>query len=117
MASYTGRDTTRTTRLAWWVARIGEMRLDEVTDDHVHDALEELASSPPRYFAGKDADGKAIYKAKRTSRSPATVNRYAASLGAVFTWAIRRRITPKRAGYTRAAASNGGRSATSASDS
>jgi integrase len=96
MAAYIGRDPTRTTRLGWWVARIGQLRLDDVTDDHVHVALEELASTPPRYFAGKDADGRSIYKVKRAPRSPATVNRYAASLGAVFTWAIRKRITPKR---------------------
>ena len=39
---------------------------------------------------------KHIFKAKKALRSPATVNRYAASISAVFTWAVRRRIVPKR---------------------
>lgn len=95
MAHYTGRDTTRAQRLNWWRVKLGELRLGEVNDDHVHAALEELASQSSRFYAGDDADGKPIFKAKRKPLSPATVNRYAAALGAVFTWAIRRRIAPK----------------------
>lgn len=95
MAHYAGRDTTRGQRLAWWKARLAGVALDQVCDDHIHDSLEALAADSPRYWAGTDADGKAIYKAKRRALAPATVNRYAAAIGAVFTWAIRRRIAPK----------------------
>jgi integrase len=95
MAQYAGRDCTRVQRLGWWVRQIGVHRLDEVTDDHLHIALETLADKSARYYAGKDADGLPIYRAKRKPIAPATINRYAASISAVFTWAIRRRVAPK----------------------
>ena len=95
MAHYGGRDDTRVQRLTWWTAQAGGVALQDLTDDHVHDAIESLATQHSRYFAGKDADGRAIYKAKRRPLAPATLNRYAASLAAVITWAIKRRIAPK----------------------
>lgn len=95
MAHYEGRDSTRVQRLGWWSGHIGTTTLEELCDDHVHAALELLATQHSRYFAGKDADGRPIYKAKRKPLAPATVNRYAASLAAVVTWAIKRRIAPK----------------------
>ncbi|HEY2559927.1 MAG TPA: site-specific integrase [Caldimonas sp.] len=95
MAHYAGRDTTRSQRLSWWRARLGELRFDQVNDDHIHAALEALAADPARYWCGTDAAGQAIYKAKKRPRAPATINRYSAAIGAVFTWAIRRRVAPK----------------------
>ncbi|RYF56015.1 MAG: hypothetical protein EOO27_19495 [Comamonadaceae bacterium] len=95
MSHYTGRDSTRLQRLSWWCAQIGSTALQDVTDDHVHAALESLAQQPATYYAGKDAAGNAIYKSKRKSIAPATINRYSASIAAVFTWAIKRRIAPK----------------------
>ena len=95
MAHYAGRDTTRVQRLAWWAAQLGALTLSEVSDDQVHASLEHLATRVSRYFAGLDADEKPIFKARRRPLAPATVNRYAAALAAVFTWAIRRRIVPK----------------------
>jgi integrase len=95
MAHYTGRDTTRVQRLGWWAAKLGTVALQDLTDDHVFSALEQLATQPSRYFAGVDADGRRIYRAKPRQLAPATINRYAASLGAVITWAIKRRIAPK----------------------
>lgn len=95
MAQYEGRDITRTARLDWWRGQVGTLRLDEVNDDHLHAALEALARQPGRYYAGKDADGRPIYKARRKPLTGATVNRYAVAIGAVFTWAIRRRVAPK----------------------
>ncbi|MEP7301708.1 MAG: site-specific integrase [Caldimonas sp.] len=95
MAHYAGRDPTRIQRLGWWSKRIGHIELQALSDDEVHAALEELAQQRSRYFAGADVDGKAIYKDKRKAIAPATINRYAASLAAVITWAIKRRIAPK----------------------
>jgi len=95
MAHYSGADGTRQQRLGWWCAQIGTTPLQDLSDDHVHAALEALAAQQPRYYAGNDADGRPIYKAKRAPLAPATVNRYAASLAAVVTWAIKRRIAPK----------------------
>lgn len=95
MAHYTGRDSTRIQRLSWWVARVGTLTLQDLADDHVHAALEELAGQHSRYYAGSDADGRPIYKARKKPIAPATINRYAASLAAVITWTIKRRIAPK----------------------
>jgi integrase len=95
MAHYAGRDSTRVQRLSWWKAKLGAIALQDLTDDHVHAAIEELAMQHSRYFAGKDADDRPIYRAKRKPLAPATLNRYAASLAAVITWCIRKRIAPK----------------------
>lgn len=95
MATYAGRDTSRVQRMAWWRGQIGELRLDELDDDAVHAALERLAQQPNRFFAGMDADGKPIYRARRKPIGPATINRYCACLGSLCTWAMRMRITPK----------------------
>lgn len=95
MAHYAGRDTTRLQRLGWWRLKLQGLALQDLSDDQVHAALEELSRQPAKYYAGDDADGKPIYKAKRKQMAPATINRYAASLAAVITWTIKRRIAPK----------------------
>jgi integrase len=95
MADYSGRDDTRAQRLAWWRGQLGATTLADISDDHVAAALDHLATNPPRYFAGKDADGRPIMRAKRAKLAPATVNRYSAALASVLTWAVRRRIAPK----------------------
>lgn len=95
MAHYAGRDSTRVQRLNWWRHQVGAIALQDLSDDHVHAALEALAGQACRYFAGNDADGRPIFKAKKRELAPATINRYAASLAAVITWAIKRRIAPK----------------------
>lgn len=95
MAEYAGRDTTRAQRLGWWVDKIGGVTLAELTDDQIYFAVQDLAGQRGRYWAGKDADEKPIFRAKRRPLSPATLNRYAAALGAVLTWAVKRRIAPR----------------------
>ena len=75
MAHYSGRDTTRVQRLAWWAQQLGQLSLQEVADDHVYAALEALANRPSRYYAGKDAEGQPVYRAKDKAIAPATVNR------------------------------------------
>lgn len=96
MGQYPGRDTTRGHRLAWWQTRLGHLALQDLSDDHIHACLEDLAGQASRYFAGLDADGKPIHKARRKPVAPATVNRYNAALAAVITWAIKKRIAPKQ---------------------
>lgn len=95
MAHYAGRDASRVWHMNWWAARLGDVQLQDLSDDQVHAALEELSERHARYFAGKDADGKPIHRAKRKPLSGATINRYAAGLAAVVTWAIKKRIAPK----------------------
>lgn len=95
MREYAGRDTTRAQRLRFWSGRLGSVRLVDLSDDDVFAALEELRDQRGRYYAGKDADGRPIMKAKRKPLSAATLNRYQAALSATLTWAQRRRIAPK----------------------
>ena len=95
MSHYAGRDSTRGQRLRWWVAHLGTLQLQELSDDHVHAALETLAERNASFYAGTDDAGRKVFNAKRKRLAPATINRYAASLAAVITWAIKRRIAPK----------------------
>ena len=95
MAHYAGRDPTRLQRLSWWKSQIGQQHLQDVSDDHLHASIEALSQQRGRYWAGKDAFGAPIFKARKKPIAPATLNRYVASIGAVFTWAIKRRIAPK----------------------
>ena len=94
MAQYAGRDPSRPQRLAWWAGRLGQVRLGDLTDDLIADALDHLATQRGRYWAGNDVDGKPIYRAKKRSFSGASVNRYGAALAAVLTWSIKKRIAP-----------------------
>ncbi len=94
MQRYEGRDMTRPHRAAWWREKLGQVRLQDLTEDHVHATLETLAESRSRYYAGRDADGRRIFKARKDKVSPATVNRHAAALAAIITWAIKRRVAP-----------------------
>jgi integrase len=95
MAAYAGRDRTRGSRLARWKALLGHRPAASVTDDEVFAVLEQLGAEPARKYAGRDADGAKILRPSEHLRSPATVNRYHAALGAVYTWAIRRRKVPR----------------------
>jgi integrase len=95
MASYAGRDTSRLQRMSWWQINIGHITLAEIDEDHIFYAIEELQARKPRYYAGKDADGNSIYKPKNKPYSPATINRYVAAAAALFTWCIKKRLTPK----------------------
>ena len=94
-AAYAGRYDSRRHRLAWWAARLGERTVTSITDDDVFVALEDLATQPARRYAGRDADGRRVYRARAQKRSPATINRYHVALAALFTWAIKRRRVPK----------------------
>jgi integrase len=95
MAGYEGRDTTRAQRLAWWRGKLGTITLADISDDHVHAAIEQMKSEPARYYAGRDAYGKPIYRAKKRQLSGATINRILNAFAGVCTWAIKRRIAPK----------------------
>ena len=96
MAHYEGRDSSRLQRLSWWSTKIGTVPMQDVTDDHIHEAIESLSHQCSRYFAGNDVDGKPIFRAKpKKQLSPATLNRYSASIASVFSWAIKKRVAPK----------------------
>lgn len=95
MLHYAGRDDSKAARMAWWKARLGHMALQDVTDDDVHAAIEDYAGSANTYFAGRDARGEPIFKARKRPLRPATVNRMLNAGSGLFSWAIKRRIAPK----------------------
>lgn len=95
MSGYTGRDNSRGQRLNFWIDRVGSLTLNEIDDDHIRFALEDLAKRKGRSYHGKDADGNPIYKAKTNTLAAGSINRYAAALSAVFSHAIHEAIAPK----------------------
>jgi integrase len=94
VARYEGRDNGLHYRLQVWRAKLGHRIVSEITDDDVHAVLQAIKSEPSRSYAGKDVDGRPIFR-NRGKRSPATVNRYLVNLSAVFTFAKRQRLVPK----------------------
>ncbi len=69
MAHYAGRDPAIGQRLSWWKPRLGSLPFTSITDDHVFSALEELATTPAKYFAGLDADGRRIFKSNPCAKA------------------------------------------------
>lgn len=80
MVAYTGRDPARQWRLRWWMQQLGAHPAASITDQQVAEALERLRTRPGRVYAGRDADGKAIHRAKRATLAPATLNGYLVKL-------------------------------------
>ncbi len=97
-AEYQGRDPSRLMQLGFWDDRLGSQRLDELDDDEIAQALDELASQNGRAWRGKDADGNPIFKSRPKRRSNATVNRYLATISAVCSFAVKIRSCPKNWG-------------------
>lgn len=96
MQRYEGRDPTRAQRLAWWADHLGDtLTLADLDDDIVHAGMQALEREPNKYYAGKDCDGRSVFKRKNAPRAGATINRYIVALAAVCTWGIRQRIAPK----------------------
>lgn len=95
MAQYSGRDPALAYRLTAFVGHLGtDKPLAGVTDDDVLLVLEKLRAQPARYYAGKDADGRPILKA-RGPRSEPTLRRYLQSFASLCSWAIDTRAVPK----------------------
>jgi integrase len=94
MAGYAGADKARASRMAWWQAVLGDMKLAELDSDHIADILDHFATQPVRKYVGRDAQGRRLYR-DHHARSPSTVTRYRTTLSAVLTWAKKKRLTPR----------------------
>jgi len=97
MAVYAGRDTSLNQRLSTWQVLLGDFTLEKLDSDLIHAGRAELASLPALAYKGCDIDGNRIFKAKTRhgKKSNATLNKYVAALGSVFSWAIEQRLTPR----------------------
>jgi len=74
--------------IAWWLDRLGNLSLAEITPDHIAQGRDALASQPyTRAKASQGKDGATVSAAYR--RSGATVNRYLATLSHMFATAMR----------------------------
>jgi integrase len=92
---YKGRDPSRLSQLDFWEEKLGSTLLVDLDDDEIAHILDDLASEHGRAWRGTDADGCAIFKKRPTKRSPATINRYLATISAICTFAIKTRACPK----------------------
>ena len=91
-----GRDEQRPYRLMAWVRIMGAKPLMGITPDDVEEGLRQIAATPSRVYAGKDADGQRIFRKRGTGRrSNATVNRYHIALAGLFSWARKQRKLPR----------------------
>lgn len=96
MRQYAGRDSTRVQRVSVWVAELGGKPIGDIIDDDVQDVLDDLRARPGRYFAGRDAAGAPILKAKARPITGSTCNRYTACLSALLAFAEQTlRILPR----------------------
>lgn len=76
--AYAGSDQTEW-QVNWWLERLGDRVLIDITPDDVRDALNEYAASSATVFVR----GKGLKQTQRP-RSDATVNRMRAKLGALY---------------------------------
>jgi integrase len=88
-------DRTMKQRLEVWRELIGALTLDKLDADVIFEARAVLARIPAQTYLGMGADGNRIFRPKERDKTPATVNRYAAALSGLFTWAIGERLTPR----------------------
>jgi integrase len=96
LLAFRGADPSRPLRLSAWVRLLGDKPLATITPEEVEDGIKQLQAEGSRVYAGKDVDGKSIYRKRGSGiRGPATINRYFVALCALFTWARKNRLLPR----------------------
>jgi len=95
VGGFKGRDRSRLHYLARWAQVIGHLRLDQVDDDVVADALHAFQNAPAMRFLGRDKITGIPRWKELGHPSPATLNRMRSSLSALFRFAKIRRLAPK----------------------
>ena len=85
----TSNRQTRDQHLAWWLKRLGAYTIAEVTPDRVAEARDTLASETFSRGKPRKAKDGSETPPKEYKRSGATVNRYLATLGHLFTMAVK----------------------------
>lgn len=97
LAGYQGRDPAIMYRLRAWEVLIGDYTLEQLDNDLIYAARNELATMPALNYKGLDADGAKIFrgKSRKGTKSNSTLNRFIAVISGVFAWAIELRLTPR----------------------
>jgi integrase len=96
MLAYRGRDPSRVYRIEFWKALLNKTPVLEISPDQIDAGVIELESRPALTFMGRRQDGSAIYRPRKGPLTAKTINGYLAILGAVFTWARKRRLLPRQ---------------------
>jgi site-specific recombinase XerD len=81
-SKYSGRDLSQASRLTWWKDHYGKHKLIAVDRDLILDALHKLSTAYGRRAYGRGRNVRTRNTNK--PRSPATINRYKATLASVF---------------------------------
>ena len=82
------RCKSRPNQIDWWVKRIGNLQISEVTADDIARHLDAYAEGTSLQFSGYDENGKPKTPVRREKRCGATINRMKASAGAMFKFAM-----------------------------
>jgi integrase len=87
LSQWSGKDTTRQTRVMWWAERLGQYSLIEINSSLIRELRDEYLHGFVNKFASNSdpSKSKIVETAKR--RSPAGANRLLAALSAVFKFA------------------------------
>ncbi len=83
MQQWEGRDQSRPARVAFWVEKIGDKKLVDITKTDIRQILNRYGQG--QAMRGDRAQGR---KATNRKRSPATVNRMKAAISSLFAYAM-----------------------------
>jgi integrase len=87
---YRGKDQSQLSRLTWWKTHYGGRKLIAIDRDLILDALHTLAQGEGRRAHGRGKTVKTTSTGK--PRSPATINRYKATLASVFRFGMNHKL-------------------------
>jgi integrase len=96
MLAYRGRDAGRGHRVDFWKARLAALPVLDISADHIDAGVLDLEQQPARTFMGRRSYGSPIYRPRKGPLTQTTINRYIAILGAVLSWARKRRLMPRQ---------------------
>jgi len=88
MLKHTGKDISVDSKVGYWVDRIGDQYLADITTSDIRTLLKNYLNGEALRFDGMDHNAKARTKGIGRKRSPASRNRMKAQLSALFKFAI-----------------------------
>ena len=83
VSKWSGKDPNQQSKVEWWVERIGDHKLVDISTTLVREQLNALAEEPCRR-----GDGLGKTQSLDRNPSPATLNRYRSTLSSMFKYAV-----------------------------
>lgn len=90
LEQWSGKNRSIPNKIAWWVERLGPMRLADITPRVIQQHLDDYGNGRAQRYNGAQANSQPVYRTLDRKRSPATFNRMRALISAVFKFAIGR---------------------------